>query len=59
MPKVNKLSKKETQLVLLFRGIDSKHERQTFMLLMASMATGRLTKMADKKSVRSLLQNVW
>jgi hypothetical protein len=29
------------------------------MLLMASMATGRLTKMADKKSVRSLLQNVW
>jgi hypothetical protein len=55
IPEPGKLTARERQLVLLYRGIESKHERNAFVLLMASIACGELTSLADKKKLDSLL----
>jgi hypothetical protein len=40
IPETGKLTAKKRQLVPLYRGIESQHERNAFLILMASIACG-------------------
>jgi hypothetical protein len=52
------LSRNEEKLLRLFRGIQSKHERDAIMVLLASIALGRLGKAADKHTTRGLMRGL-
>lgn len=47
-------NRQERLLLNLYRGLETKHERRAVIVLMASIAWGRLNKKADKVSVRGL-----
>lgn len=54
-PEYKAKTRAERSLLQAFRRLESKHERQAVLVLLTSVAWGRLNKDSNRKSLRSVL----